>query len=58
MGDPIEEGALLSVMLSVETDTLYWTDAADQPFAWVTFDAPVDSLSAEQWASVLSVDYL
>jgi Ca2+-binding RTX toxin-like protein len=58
MGDPIEEGALLSLMLSAETDTLYWTDAADQPFAWVSFDAPVDSLSAEQWASVLSVDYL
>jgi hypothetical protein len=58
IGDPIEEGALLSLLLTEAADTLYWADAPGKPQAWVEFDAPADSLTAEQWATVLSVDYL
>ena len=58
LGDATEEGAILSLMLSSQTNTLYWAKGPDPAQAWVTFDVPVDSLTAEQWASVISVDYL
>ena len=58
VGNATEEGAILSLMLSSQTNTLYWAKGPDPAQAWVTFDAPVDSLTAEQWASVISVDYL
>jgi len=58
IGNSTEEGALLSLMVSDASDTLYWADDLAQPQAWVTFGVPIDSMTAEQWASVLSVDYL
>ena len=53
-----EAGSLLSLMLSADHKTLYWAEDVDTSHALLVLDAPLDGLSADQWAAVLSVDYL
>ncbi len=53
-----EAGSLLSLMLSADHKTLYWAEDVDTSHALLLSDSPLDGLSADQWAAVLSVDYL
>lgn len=53
-----EAGSLLSVMLSADHKTLYWVEDVDTSHALLVLDTPLPGLSADQWAAVLSVDYL
>jgi len=54
----VEEGAVLQLQLQAQSSTLYWASSSNSLTALVDFNFDLNSFQSDQWAQILSVEYL